>query len=132
MMRKDSVLHVCLVFTCLFIFSCKVDTQVDYDILLKNGNVIDLETGTLSIQNILIKEGRITKLATPEELKNLSATQTIDATGQYILPGFWDNHVHFRGGDSLIHANKEFLTLYMANGITTVRDAGVDLTSSVM
>ena len=132
MMRKDSVLHVSLVFTCLFIFSCKVDTQVDYDILLKNGNVIDLETGTVSIQNILIKEGRIAKLATPGEIKNLSATQTIDATGQYILPGFWDNHVHFRGGDSLIHANKEFLTLYIANGITTVRDAGGDLTSSVM
>lgn len=132
MMRNDIFLPVCVVFTCLFIFSCKVDTQVGYDTLLKNGNVIDLETGTVSIQNILISDGRIAKLTTPGKLKNLSATQTIDVTGQYILPGFWDNHVHFRGGDSLINANKKFLTLYMASGITTVRDAGGDLTSSVM
>ena len=49
-----------------------------------------------------------------------------------MLPGFWDNHVHFRGGDSLIDANKNFLKLFLANGITTVRDAGGDLTSSVL
>ena len=131
-MRDYIFLRVCLVFTCVFIFGCKAHTQVDYDILLKNGNVIDLKTGDVSIQNILIINGRIAKIAVPDETKNLSATQTIDATGQYILPGFWDNHVHFRGGDSLIESNKDLLTLFMVNGITTVRDAGGDLTSSVM
>ena len=39
-------------------------------------------------------------------------------------------HVHFRGGDSLAAANKKSLTLYLAHGITTVRDAGGDLTPS--
>ncbi|QNP51064.1 hypothetical protein H9L05_13170 [Hymenobacter qilianensis] len=40
-------------------------------------------------------------------------------------------HVHFRGGDTLTEANKNLLPLYMAHGITTVRDAGGDLTPAV-
>lgn len=40
-------------------------------------------------------------------------------------------HVHFRGGDTLIKANQDFLKLYIMNGVTTVRDAGGDLTTSV-
>ncbi|GAC1600140.1 MAG: hypothetical protein NVS3B25_27600 [Hymenobacter sp.] len=40
-------------------------------------------------------------------------------------------HVHFRGGDSLIAANKKSLTLFLAHGVTTVRDCGGDLTPSI-
>ncbi|MFD0797468.1 amidohydrolase family protein [Maribacter chungangensis] len=123
---------MCFVFASLVVVGCKVDEKVSYDILLKNGNVIDLETGTIAVQNVLITDGKILKLLPPEDLTTVSAMQTIDATDQFILPGFWDNHVHFRGGDSVIEANKDFLTLFMANGITTVRDAGGDLTTSVM
>lgn len=121
-----------IVFAFLIITGCKVDKEISYDLLLKNGKVIDLETSTISVQHILIKDGRISKMMPLDTKKNLSAKEIIDVSGQYILPGFWDNHAHFRGGDSLISANKEFLTLYMANGITTVRDAGGDLTTSVM
>src|SRR5690606_30896955 len=48
------------------------------------------------------------------------------------MPGLWDMHVHFRGGDSLIEENKEFLPLFLAYGITTVRDAGGDITPSLL
>ncbi|WP_396634148.1 amidohydrolase family protein [Maribacter sp. R86514] len=125
---------ICALTCCsLLIFTgCKNEKQTKYDVLIKNGNVINLEDGSISTVSILINNNRITKISTDTSLTNIVAKTTIDATGKFIVPGFWDNHTHFRGGDSLINANKNFLKLFMANGITTVRDAGGDLTSSVL
>lgn len=117
----------------LFIsYSCSSEKKQQFEILIKNGNIIDLETGIIQKQDLLISEGRIKKILPLASAISFEVSKSIDATGKYLLPGFWDNHVHFRGGDSLIEANKNFLKLYIANGITTVRDAGGDLTSSVM
>lgn len=112
--------------------SCNEKKPVLFDVLIKKGSVINLEDGTISVSNIFINNNRITKITTDASLSDVEAKATIDATGKYIVPGFWDNHTHFRGGDSLIDVNKNFLKLFMANGITTVRDAGGDLTSSVL
>ena len=40
------------------------------------------------------------------------------------MPGLWDMHVHFGGGAELIEENKALLPLYVAYGVTTVRDCG--------
>lgn len=112
--------------------SCKSEPDITYDVVIKNVNLIDLETGQIDLSNIYLKDGLLAHIENTVEKLNPKATQTIEGSGKYALPGFWDNHVHFRGGDSLIAANKNFLNLFIANGITTVRDAGGDLTSSVM
>ena len=44
--------------------------------------------------------------------------KVIDAHGRTLLPGLWDMHVHLGAGDGL---------LYLASGITTVRDLGNDI-----
>lgn len=116
----------------VLLISCHKDEKVTYDTVLQRGNVIHLEDGTISQQDIYIQEGRITKMESSVPSQNYEATNIVDASDKFILPGFWDNHVHFRGGDSLIEANKSFLGLFIANGITTVRDAGGDLTTAVM
>lgn len=117
----------------LFIFTgCESVAKESFDLAILNGNVIDLETGKVSQQDIFISEKRIKKINAQSSGGNFEVKDTVDATGKFILPGFWDNHVHFRGGESLIEANKNFLKLFIANGITTVRDAGGDLTGSVM
>ncbi|WP_396637507.1 amidohydrolase family protein [Maribacter sp. R77961] len=121
-----------LLFLFILIAGCKNQEETLYDIVLKNGSVIDLETGSISRQTIGITDGVIMELKSTTTNVPLKAKLEIDVEGKYLLPGFWDNHVHFRGGDSLIGANKKFLKLFMANGITTVRDAGGDLTTSVM
>ncbi len=103
-----------------------------YDILLENGQIIDLEKGIIVLNDLLISDGRIRKIVPHGSGSILKSSVRLDATGKFIVPGFWDNHVHFRGGDSLIQANKNFLNLFLINGITTVRDAGGDLTPAVM
>tara|TARA_R110002074_G_scaffold161480_1_gene319268 strand:- start:7138 stop:8568 length:1431 start_codon:yes stop_codon:yes gene_type:complete len=114
------------------ILSCNSETHITYDVAIENINIIDLETGQIDLKNIYLKDGLLARIENVVEKSNSKATQTIDGSGKYALPGFWDNHVHFRGGDSLVAANKNFLQLFIANGITTVRDAGGDLSTSVM
>src|SRR3546814_20350115 len=41
-------------------------------------------------------------------------------------------HVHFGCGSDLIEENKALLPLYVANGITTIRDASGDLPDQVL
>ncbi|MEJ1223669.1 amidohydrolase family protein [Sediminicola sp. 1XM1-17] len=116
----------------LYVSSCKTHPLESYDLVIQNGQIIDLTTGKLTSQDLYIKEGKIVKIESPENDEPFEAKKTIDASNNYILPGFWDNHTHFRGGDSLIIENKNLLPLFLAHGITTVRDAGGDLTPSVM
>lgn len=116
----------------IFFFSCYEEEQLMCDLVINNGNVIDIASGNISRQSIFIKEGRIIKLSDSGENIAFKSDLVLDGTDKFILPGFWDNHVHFRGGDSLIKANKDFLKLFIMNGITTVRDAGGDLASSVL
>ena len=112
-------------------FNCKEEVT-NYDLIIENGNVIDIVSGNIDNKTIFINEGRIVKLLNTEDNASYTSELILDGTDKFILPGFWDNHVHFRGGDSLIQANKDFLKLFIMNGITTVRDAGGDLTLSVM
>ena len=48
------------------------------------------------------------------------------------MPGLWDMHVHFGGGPELIEENKDLLPLYVAYGVTTVRDCAADISQSVL
>ena len=110
------------------VFGCASKEQVD--ILIEHAEIIDVISGdvrsdmTLGIRNdsiITIQKG----------IKGLNAEQVIDATGRYVIPGLWDMHVHFRGGDELIQENKNLLPLFTANGITGVREAGGDMTTEI-
>ncbi|MGI9077683.1 MAG: amidohydrolase family protein [Gemmatimonadaceae bacterium] len=47
-------------------------------------------------------------------------SQVIDATGKFLIPGLWDMHVH------LSKAGENTLPLFIANGVTSVRDMGGD------
>ena len=127
-MKKQFLIFILL----LVVFSCKNEEQTSYDLIIENGNVIEIVSGDINKQTIFINDGRIVKLASSDDENAYASEIILDGTDKYILPGFWDNHVHFRGGDSLIQANKDFLKLFIMNGITTVRDAGGDLTLSVM
>ncbi|GAA4494810.1 amidohydrolase family protein [Hymenobacter ginsengisoli] len=99
-----------------------------YDLVISHVNVVDVVSGRLRPdQSVAVSGGKIVWVG-PETQAHYQARQKVDGTGRFLMPGLWDMHVHFRGGDSLAAANKKSLTLYLAHGITTVRDAGGDLT----
>lgn len=62
-------------------------------ILIKNGHVINPATGTDEVLNVLIEDGKVSKM---EKGLKAKAEQEIDAKGCYVMPGFIDMHVHLR------------------------------------
>jgi imidazolonepropionase-like amidohydrolase len=48
------------------------------------------------------------------------------------MPGLWDMHVHFGGGEELIEENKNLLPVYVAYGITAIRDCAADISDAVL
>ena len=115
-----------------FAFACSNTTKTEVDILIDHANVIDVKTGELiANQQIGIRNDTILFIREAGNDSDYTATTTIDATDKYVIPGLWDMHVHFRGGDELIQENKNLLPLFIANGITGVREAGGDMTSEI-
>jgi imidazolonepropionase-like amidohydrolase len=91
-------------------------------------HVTVINPGTSSVQanrTVQIVGDRIISVTSSKELSNRKA-RVIDATGQYLIPGLWDMHVHSAFGDWFPGGRDIILPLFIANGITGVRDMGGD------
>jgi len=90
------------------------------DILIRNVNVIDVKTGqTLPRRFVLIHGDRIQSIATAARATR--GMQVVEGRGKYLIPGLWDMHVH------LWYKQNQF-PMYLAAGVTGVRDMGSELT----
>lgn len=78
------------------------------------------------IENNRIREIRSVgypKVAIREAGRPAKGTKEIDASGMYVLPGFVDCHAHIGGAAQGTPAEYVY-KLWMANGVTTIRDPG--------
>src|SRR3982750_3336290 len=69
-----------------------VFAQSKGDVLIKNGTVMTAVKGTLEGTDILIQNGKITKIG--KGLTAPAGARVIDATGKYVTPGIVDCHSH--------------------------------------
>ena len=129
-----SARHTLILITAIAVLgACNSKPNIEVDLLVANVNIVDVISGAIvPNQNIGIRNDSIVFIVDNVDLFNVKAKTTYDKSGKYAIPGLWDMHVHFRGGTGLIEENKNLLPLYTAYGISGVRDAGGDLTSSVM
>lgn len=128
--RKQSVLFLAVLST---VISCRTDRTTRFDVLVLNAGIIDLEQGGVKDHRLIgITDDTIRLVDATSNRKKYDANTIFDASNKYVMPGLWDMHVHFRGGDSLINENKNLLPLFLAYGVTTVRDAGGDISKSVL
>ncbi|MCK9417844.1 MAG: dihydroorotase [Nitrospirae bacterium] len=65
------------------------------NILIKNGSVIDPANKIDGKLDILVSDGKITKLGKPGSLSS-DGSQVVDAADKLIVPGLIDMHVHLR------------------------------------
>jgi hypothetical protein len=65
---------------------------------------------------------RITTLGKSRKVRVPVNAQVVDATGKYLIPGLWDMHVHVFRNASQRPPNEYYFPLFIANGITGVRD----------
>ena len=104
------------------------------DIVIRHATVVDVEHGRVIADQAVATAGdRIVAVGGDAAIaKSWQAARTIDAQGRYLIPGLWDMHVHFGGGPELIEENRALLPLYVAHGITTIRDCSGDLPDEVL
>ncbi len=79
-------------------------------------NVVPMDSErVLAHQTVLVNDGHITAIGNVRDVSVPANALVVTGTNQYLLPGLADMHVHF-GGDA------DELLLYLANGVTTVRE----------
>jgi len=120
----------------VFYIICVCSSQAQkakYKIVFTNANIVDVVNNKIiPHQLIAISGDTIAEVDETGNVNQYKADRYVDAKNHYILPGLWDMHIHFRGGDSLAEANKKLLPLFLAYGVTTVRECGGDMTTTVL
>lgn len=95
-------------------------------VVFTNVNVVDVRDGHVERNlNVVIRDGHIAAVGEHAVIEPSRNVRVVNAAGKYLIPGLWDMHVH-----------TDFVTpqwdpkiiypLYIANGITGVRDMGGD------
>ena len=104
------------------------------DVVIRHVTIVDVEAAkTIPGQAVVLKGDDIVAVGADGAIaKGWRAARTVEGEGRYLIPGLWDMHVHFGGGPELIEENRALLPLYVANGITTIRDASGDLPDQVL
>lgn len=64
------------------------------DLFLHSGTLLDPETGTTTVADVLIRDGTIVEVG--PDLRAPADLPMYDARGHMISPGWFDMHVHFR------------------------------------
>ncbi len=95
---------------------------------IAHATVIDPGPGSvLANQTVVVRGDRIVQVGDAARVTIPPNARVIDATGQYLIPGLWDMHVHSVFGDWFPGGRDVILPLYIANGVTGVRDMGGEL-----
>lgn len=90
--------------------------MAEYDLLIKNGTIIDGLRMPAYRGNIGIRGGKIVAMGNVQG----SATRVIDATGRIVAPGFMDIHTHYDAALSGGTKWDPYATLSGWHGVTTV------------
>jgi N-acyl-D-amino-acid deacylase len=88
-------------------------TPSHYDLLIRNGTLIDGSKAPRFDADIGILDGRIAAIG---NLSQSTATQTLDATGRIVAPGFIDSHTH----DDQAVLSQAAMPFKISQGVTTV------------
>jgi hypothetical protein len=86
-------------------------------LVIRNARVLDVLTGELSEPRTLVITGRMLTAILEPDVQEPAADTVIDADGRIAMPGLHDMHAHLQGHSAL---------LYVAAGVTGVRDMGND------
>src|SRR5258708_40180668 len=97
-------------------------------LVITHVNIIDATGSPVQPDmSVTISGSRIVKIEKAARTKVPQGARTIDATGKFLIPGLWDMHVHTIFGDWIPGGKEVSLPLFVANGVTGIRDMGGDL-----
>lgn len=90
-------------------------------VAIRNVSVVPMTgAGTAHGQTVLVLDGRISQVGDVARVRIPENAEIVDGTGKFLIPGLVDMHVH------MSVTRPSSLGLYVANGVTTIRDQGSD------
>ncbi|HEY4304700.1 MAG TPA: amidohydrolase family protein [Gemmatimonadaceae bacterium] len=104
--------------------SVRVSAQT---LTITNATVVDVATGALHRGSTVVVDGKRIVSVGPTTGARPSKGQVVDGQGMYVIPGLWDMHTHAYFGWDRSFGDSYVLPLFIANGITGIRDMGSDL-----
>lgn len=124
---KKTVIGLLLFFLFLIVFffigvwwphKPAIPIKTDTPIAIKNISVINLESGQIRPNQLVLIDGKKIQYAGPQERIEFPQNAVeVDGTGRYIMPSLWDMHTHIFKITPLLD-----LPLYISYGVTNVRD----------
>ena len=101
---------------------CHRGEPIDATIAIEHVTLIDgTDRGPRPDVTVVIRDDRVVAVGPSSELRLGQVENRVDGTGMFVVPGLWDMHVH------LFNYNEHAFPLFLANGVTTIRDVGDDL-----
>ena len=86
--------------------------------VIVNVSVVSMKSAKVDKnRDVFIENGRIAAIEKSGTRKPSGDAKIIDGAGKFLMPGLWDMHVHAWDADL-------FFPLFLANGVTGVRDMG--------
>ena len=88
-----------------------------------NVNVVPFDRERiLEGQTVVVRDGRIAEIGPTNKTKVPVGAREIDGRGKFLMPGLADMHVHLFPGSGQNDLAQQQLQLFLANGVTTVRN----------
>src|ERR1700732_2950497 len=130
-MRTVATLRTLLLISLCLVFASVARAQSEKNppqIVITHVTVIN--PGKSSVQpesTVVITGAGITAVSKVPSFQPPKNARVIDGKGQYLIPGLWDMHWHSAFGDWFPGGRDIILPLFIANGVTGVRDMGGDI-----
>jgi imidazolonepropionase-like amidohydrolase len=89
-------------------------------IAITGGTILDMTARKPIVEGtVVVVDGRITAVGPSSRVAVPPGATIVNAAGKTVMPGLWDMHAHFE--------QVEWGPIYLASGVTTIRDVGNEL-----
>ena len=120
---RNYLIYRCLIFSVLLVSSLAFATP---RIIIKHATLIDAANPVRENMTVVLQGDVIQSIVESGSVMIDAQEDTIvDAKGKFLIPGLWDAHVHLTFIPELDY--KTAYDLFLANGITSIRDTGAVL-----
>jgi imidazolonepropionase-like amidohydrolase len=117
--RKATICLLSLAATFIAVVSVAPQTRA---LAITRVNVIDVVDGRIVPNSTVTIRGK-TIASVAQNSAPPGDAQIVDGQGKFVIPGLWDMHAHME------MTGESSLQLYVANGVTGIRDMGSARTS---
>jgi adenine deaminase len=85
------------------------------DLVVTGGNIVDVATGEVRKADVAVKGSRIAVVGDSAKMRVSSSTTTLDVSGKFVAPGFFDPHAHV---ESTMLTPSAYSSLVIPHGTT--------------